>query len=69
MPAIRCCKDCTKPRFVDGVRCHSTCEEYAKEKAVKEQELKQRYKDNEFGAFRSRNVTRTLRRIGNHRYK
>lgn len=69
MPAIRCCKDCTKPRFVDGVRCHSFCEDYAKEAAVKVQERKQLYQDNEYSSFRSSNVTRTLRRIGNHRYK
>lgn len=69
MPAIRCCKGCTKPRFVDGVRCHSFCEAYSKEAAVKEQGRKQLYKDNEYGAFRSSNVTKTLRRSGNHRYK
>ena len=69
MPAIKCCKDCTKPRFVDGVRCHSFCEDYARENAINQKGREQLYKDDDYGAFRSSNVTKTLRRAGNHRYK
>lgn len=69
MSVITCCKNCTKPRFVDGVRCHSFCEQYAKEKAVNDRGLDQLYKDNDYKAFKSGVVTKTLRRVGNHRYK
>lgn len=69
MAVIRCCKDCTKPRFVDGVRCHSWCEEYAKESAKNQKGLERLYKDNDYKAFKSGNVTKTLRRVQTHRYK
>lgn len=52
MPAIQCCKGCTKPRFVDGVRCHSKCETYAAEVAKNQKGLEQIHKDTNIGVFR-----------------
>ncbi len=69
MSVIRCCKGCTDRKMVDGVRCHSWCEKYANERAVLDQEMKQRMQTNDYKVFMSRSVTKTLRRFGNHRYK
>lgn len=69
MSVIRCCKGCTKPRFVDGKRCHSFCEDYARETSKNKKGLEQLYKDNEYSAFRSSNITKTMRRIRNSQRK
>lgn len=69
MSVITCCKDCTKPRFVDGVRCHSFCEDYDRETSKNKKSLEQLYKDNEYSAFRSSNITKTMRRIRNSQRK
>lgn len=66
MAIIRCCKDCTKPRFVDGVRCHSFCKDYAEEKAKNQKELDQLMKDNDYKVFKNKNVAKAIRRMRKH---
>ena len=45
MPMIKCCLGCPDRKIVDGVRCHSWCERYAREAAENREMLRRKYLD------------------------
>ena len=47
MKIISCCKDCQRRK----VGCHSSCEEYIKEKAAAEENRKKKVLAKEFDAY------------------
>lgn len=62
MAKINCCKDCPDRKIVDGVRCHSWCEKYAKENAENQKILTKAFYENDIRLYKDRSARKNSRR-------
>lgn len=70
MPSIvQCCKDCPDRKIVDGIRCHSWCDKYAKEAAANKRQLDEKFNDRFAAEYLKDQRTRVIRRKQNKRRK
>lgn len=51
MGVIKCCHHCTERAIVNGVRCHSWCERYKKERAKRDEMLEAEYRRKNEGRY------------------